>query len=102
MSNFSDIPPSQFDDLVKDHPVVFISYSWDSEDHKSWVRKLSDDLRTKYAVNTLLDQYNRGGYDLIQFMNKGIEIADRVILIGTPAYKEKSENMTVGQSTRIN
>lgn len=55
MSNFSDIP-SQFDDLVKDHPVVFISYSWDSEDHKSWVRKLSDDLRTKYAVNTLLDQ----------------------------------------------
>lgn len=56
MSNFSDIP-SQFDDLVKDHLVVFISYSWDSEDHKSWVRKLSDDLRTKYAVNTLLDQY---------------------------------------------
>lgn len=95
MSNFSDIP-SQFDDLVKDHPVVFISYSWDSEDHKSWVRKLSDDLRTKYAVNTLLDQYNRGGYDLIQFMNKGIEIADRVILIGTPAYKEKSEKYDCG------
>lgn len=95
MSNFSDIP-SQFDDLVKDHPVVFISYSWDSEDHKSWVRKLSDDLRTKYAVNTLLDQYNRGGYDLIQFMNKGIEIADRVILIGTPAYKEKSEKYDGG------
>ena len=32
MSNFSDIP-SQFDDLIKDHPVVFISYSWDSEEH---------------------------------------------------------------------
>ncbi len=95
MSNFSEIP-SQFDDLVKDHPVVFISYSWDSEDHKSWVRKFSDDLRTKYAVNTLLDQYNRGGYDLIQFMSKGIEIADRVILIGTPIYKEKSEKYDGG------
>lgn len=95
MSNFSDIP-SQFDDLVKDHPVVFISYSWDSEEHKLWVRKLSDDLRTKYAVNTLLDQYNRGGYDLIQFMTKGIEIADRVILIGTPTYKEKTEKYDSG------
>lgn len=95
MSNFSNIP-SQFDDLVKDHPIVFISYSWDSEEHKLWVRKLSDDLRTKYAVNTLLDQYNRGGYDLIQFMTKGIEIADRVILIGTPTYKEKTEKYDGG------
>lgn len=95
MSNFANIP-SQFDDLVKDHPIVFISYSWDSEEHKLWVRKLSDDLRTKYAVNTLLDQYNRGGYDLIQFMTKGIEIADRVILIGTPAYKEKTEKYDGG------
>ncbi len=95
MSNFSDIP-SQFDDLVKDHPVVLISYSWDSEEHKLWVRKLSDDLRTKYAVNTILDQYNRGGYDLIQFMDKGIEIADRVILKGTPTYKEKTEKYDGG------
>lgn len=95
MSNFSNIP-SQFDVLVKDHPIVFISYSWDSEEHKLWVRKLSDDLRTKYAVNTLLDQYNRGGYDLIQFMTKGIEIADRVILIGTPTYKEKTEKYDGG------
>lgn len=44
----------------------------------------------------MLDQYNRGGYDLIQFMTKGIEIADRVILIGTPTYKEKTEKYDGG------
>ena len=44
----------------------------------------------------MLDQYDRGGYDLIQFMTRGIEIADRVILIGTPTYKEKTEKYDGG------
>lgn len=85
-STFSNIP-SPFDNLPEDHPIVFISYSWDSEEHKAWVRKLSDDLRGKHSVFTLLDQYNRGGYDLISFMTQAVEKADRVLLIGTPEYK---------------
>lgn len=89
-TTFSNIP-SPFDNLPEDHPVVFISYSWDSDEHKAWVRKLSDDLREKHSVFTLLDQYNRGGYDLISFMTQAVENADRVLLIGTPEYKRKSE-----------
>jgi hypothetical protein len=89
-NSFSNIP-SPFDNIPVGHPVVFISYSWDSPEHKAWVRKLSDDLRTKYAVYTLLDQYNRGGYDLISFMTKGVQKADRVLLIGTPEYRRKSD-----------
>lgn len=89
MIDFSNIP-SQFDNIVADHPVVFVSYSWDSKEHRKWVRKLADDLRAKYSVNVLLDQYNRGGLDLLNFMRKGIQIADRVLLIGTPIYKEKT------------
>lgn len=85
------IIPSPFDNLPEDHPVVFISYSWDSEAHKAWVRKLSDDLREKHSIYTLLDQNNRGGYDLISFMNQAVEKADRVLMIGTPEYKRKSE-----------
>ena len=88
--NFSHIP-SPFDNIPEDSPVVFISYSWDSPSHKAWVKKLSDDLRSKYSVYTLLDQYNRGGYDLITFMTKGVQRADRVLLIGTPEYKRKTE-----------
>ena len=87
---FSQIP-SPFDNIPEDHPVVFISYSWDNDEHKAWVKKLSNDLRKKYSVYTLLDQNNRGGYDLITFMTKGVQRADRVLLIGTPEYRRKSE-----------
>ena len=90
MEDFSVIP-SQFDNIPEGHPVVFISYSWDSDEHRALVRLLSDHLREKYSVYTLLDQYNRGGYDLITFMTKAVERADRVLLIGTPEYKRKSE-----------
>lgn len=95
MTDFKSIP-SQFDDIPEGHPIVFISYSWDSEEHKNWVKKLSDDLRTKYSVYTLLDRYNRGGYDLITFMTRAVEVADRVLLIGTPEYRNKSEKYDSG------
>ena len=88
--DFSKIP-SPFDNIPEGHPVVFISYSWDSDEHKAWVKKLSNDLRTKYSVYTLLDQNNRGGYDLITFMTKGVQRADRVLIIGTPEYRRKSD-----------
>ena len=44
----------------------------------------------------LLDQYNRGGDDLITFMQKGLKRADRVLIIGTPKYKEKIEKLSSG------
>lgn len=95
MTDYSNIP-SQFDGITNDRPVVFISYSWDSDEHKQWVRRLSDSLRTKYGVYTLLDQYNRSGFDLIQFMTKGLSVADRVLIIGTPTYKQKSDRYESG------
>lgn len=88
--------PSQLDLIPEKVPVVFISYSWDSEEHKKWVLDLSADLRKNYRVYTLLDQYNRGGQDLITFMKKGLEKADRVLIIGTPKYKEKIEKTSGG------
>lgn len=83
MTDYSNIP-SQFDGISKDRPVVFISYSWDSDEHKQWVRHLSDALRSQYGVYTLLDQYNRSGFDLIQFMTKGLEVADMGIQYAVP------------------
>lgn len=89
-SPFNKIP-NQLDQIPEGVPVVFISYSWDSEPHKQWVLDLSKDLREKFRVYTLLDRYNHGGDDLPTFMLKGLERADRVIIIGTPKYKEKLE-----------
>lgn len=89
-----DKVPSQLDQIPENVPVVFISYSWDSELHKQWVLNLSKDLREKYRVFTLLDQYNRGGADFVTFMTDGLKKAHRVLIIGTPKYKEKLENKT--------
>jgi hypothetical protein len=38
------------------HPTVFISYSWDDEAHKGWVRQLATQLRHD-GVDTRLDHW---------------------------------------------
>lgn len=94
-SPFSNIP-SQLDQIPEDVPVVFVSYSWDSEEHQEWVQRLSADLREKFRVYTLLDKYNRGGQDLLTFMRNGLKKANRVLIVGTPSYKEKIERTSGG------
>lgn len=81
---------SLFDGIKEGDVVVFISYAWDNEEHKRWVKKLSDDLRKKYSIYTLLDQYLPGGANLIDFMRQGItRYAHKVLVVGSPRYKEK-------------
>lgn len=79
-------PHSQFDDIKPGVPTVFISYSWDDEPHRKWVKQLADDLRTKHNVCSLIDQYNPAGTNIVEFMNRGMRVADRVLMIGTPVY----------------
>lgn len=74
--------------LPTDHPKVFISYSWDGKEHEKWVEKLANDL-TSQGVFVLYDQYTEMGTDLPTFMERGIEKADRVLIIGTTRYKQK-------------
>lgn len=81
---------SQLTDIPADVPVAFISYSWDSEEHRQWVRRLADDLQTRYGIYVLCDCYNRQGEELANFMVSAIERADRVLIVGTPNYKQRS------------
>lgn len=92
VNNQTFIPKSQFDDIKEGIPTVFISYSWDDDEHKAWAKQLADDLRGKYGICSLIDKYNPAGADIVEFMNRGIRVANRVLAIGTPLYKEKSEN----------
>jgi len=83
---------SVFDEIPVGAKVAFISYSWENEIdeiHKDWVRKLANDL-IGMGVYVLLDQYLLEGYPLPYFMNKGLDIADKIIVIGTPTYRNKS------------
>ncbi|RHK51047.1 TIR domain-containing protein [Leyella stercorea] len=72
--------------IPEGHPVVFISYSWDSPEHKVWVAKFADDLTSK-GIYVLFDDYLDSGTTLPMFMEYGIERSDKVLIIGTPKYK---------------
>ena len=72
-------------------PSVFISYSHDTPEHKAWVLKLATDLRAA-GIDASLDQWDLvPGQDVAAFMHDGIARADRVILICTETYVQKSE-----------
>jgi hypothetical protein len=72
--------------------TVFISYSWDSEEHKAWVKRLADRLNEENGIDVWLDQYQLAGTSLTAFMQDGLKNADKVLVIGTPNYKKKAES----------
>lgn len=70
-------------------PKVFISYSWDSNEHKERILKLSDRLRDE-GVDCQIDQY-------VQFPSEGwpswmenqLECADFVLIVCTEKYHQR-------------
>lgn len=89
---------------MSDRKKIFISYSWDGVDHQEWVIKLANDLRAKYGIDVILDQFDlNAGKDLTYFMENAISDADKVLIILTPNYKLKAENREkgVGYETSI-
>lgn len=69
---------------------VFISYSWDSEPHKKWVRRLAERIEQDRDIDVILDQLDTwAGMDLAMFMEKALQ-ADRVLMVLTPNYARKA------------
>ena len=72
-------------------PKIFISYSWDNQNHKGWVRNLADRLFAK-GVNVVLDQYEvQSGDNVTYFMERAVADTDKVLLILTENYKLKAD-----------
>ncbi len=68
----------------------FISYSWESESHKKWVREFATKLRHK-GVDVALDQWDaHPGIDLTKFMEENIRESNYVLLICTPTFAKKA------------
>lgn len=83
-------------EIANSIPKAFISYSWDDEEHKGWVKNLAGQLR-KDGVETILDQWHvRAGDQLPAFMEKAVRENDFVLIVCTPKYKVKSENRSGG------
>jgi hypothetical protein len=75
---------------------VFISYSWDSEQHKDWVRDFADALAAN-GIDIILDQYDlRPGEDRFQFMGTSVREADAVLCVCTPQYVAKANSRASG------
>jgi hypothetical protein len=75
------------------NPECFISYAWGAKEHESWVEhSLATDLK-KAGVRILLDRWDnaRIGASVSRFVER-IAATDRVLVVGTPKYREKYEN----------
>lgn len=74
-------------------PECFVSYAWGTPEHELWVeRNLASDLQ-KAGVLVVLDRWEnaRIGASVPRFVEKAGK-CDRVIVVGTPLYRNKYEN----------
>lgn len=82
--------------MSKEHPKVFISYSWEEDAHQQWVREFADRLLAD-GIDATIDQYDASSGDrLPHFMEQSITTADYVLIICTPLYKKKADNRKGG------
>ena len=82
--------------MTLQQPKVFISYSWDSESNKEWVKRLTDSL-IENGVDAHLDQYDvELGDRLPEYMENNITNSDFVLIICTEDYKKKADSRKSG------
>lgn len=76
--------------------TVFISYSWDNNEHKAWVRRFAGDLRAQ-GIEAWLDQWEvQLGDDVTEFMERGVAQADYVLLVCTENFARKANERRGG------
>jgi len=78
------------------NPTAFISYAWESDEHKKWVKDLATQLRVD-GIDAKIDQWEVvPGDQMPHFMEKSVRENNFVLIICTPKYKSKSENRIGG------
>ena len=77
--------------------TCFVSYAWGDREHERWVeRSLATDLQ-KAGIDVVLDRWENAkiGASISRFVDR-IGACDRVIVVGTPNYRDKCENKNPG------
>lgn len=75
-------------------PSCFVSYAWGDVENERWVEKrLATDLQNA-GFDIVLDRWHNAqiGASVARFIER-IQSIDRVIVVGTPDYKRKYENL---------
>lgn len=75
---------------------IFISYTWENEEHKEWVKKLAM-LLEKDSIDVNIDQWKlEPGDELTKYMEQSIRSSDYVLIICSEKYKNKSDSRNGG------
>lgn len=84
-------------------PTVFISYSWDSDEHIRWVLRLASTLREK-GVNAIVDQVEiqQETLNLNSMMLKNMQKSDFILVIMTENYAHRANNEIGGVGFETN
>lgn len=79
------------------NPTAFISYSWDSEEHKRWVLNLTNKLREN-GIDATNDVFitQKGTTNLNTMMIENIKNNDYTIIVLTEKYAEKADKLEGG------
>ena len=75
---------------------LFISYSWDNEEHKKWVLMLAKRLRED-GIDAIIDQINLPlGARAPEFMERCVRESSCVLVVCTETYKQRFDNRKGG------
>lgn len=81
---------------------IFISYSWDDEEHCSWIQELTTELK-KLNFNVVIDKTHLlPGAHMFLFMEKAIKGSDIVLIILTKEYARKAMEREGGAGYEFN
>lgn len=89
--------------FMSDDITVFMSYSYDSDEHRQWVLRLATALDSEPGVHVTFDQFDLyPGKDLTYFMDQAL-LCSRIIIVSTPNYLLKAAERSggVGYETSI-
>lgn len=76
---------------------IFISYSWDSVEHRDWVKGFADCLEEIEEIHVVWDGYDLDSLvDKNYFMESGVYDADLILVVTTAKYKEKANDRSGG------
>jgi hypothetical protein len=95
------VSPSLLGTHVGRSPRVFVTYSHESEEHKSLVREFCKLLRTGAGINVHLDQWvDDCRIDWSTWAMEQIREADYILAIASPAYRVRAEGLAPPQEGR--
>jgi hypothetical protein len=75
---------------------VFVSYAWESEEHKKWVLAFAERLR-EHGIDAIIDQTHLPlGARIPEFMERSVRESGRVLVVCTEMYKRRFDEREGG------